>query len=224
MLCSKCNAELNPQTLECSVCEKDLQIQQETKLSSNSKLGGKPTSKLTSKLRVSKLYGRSAKQSWLPAFLAKSPLAKVKIHPILALFFATVIPFAAVLFYFFSIGSMCFGCLEVGGSYKAPIENNSQKASLEINFLQQGQYVVGNVLVKPVVAVGQPMTVDYSFSLDSIVLDKEKFSFQGVSDKDKSLWIKFNGRFENKVLMGKMSTNVPNLLNINNVPISAKKL
>ncbi|MBI4851897.1 MAG: hypothetical protein HY819_08890 [Acidobacteria bacterium] len=220
-LCPNCQQELDAK-MECPKCKLDIIASlPNNKLSS--KLGVKSTGKLSSKLRVSKLNSRVRSRKWLPTFLAKSPLAKINVHPVLAAFLVLLLPLSAFLFYFISIEGICFNCLQIAGSYIAVIENNDQAADLEINFFQQGRYIVGNIRIRSKVSPEKPITRHSSFSLNSIVADKEALSFQGFSTKDKSIWIKFNGNLKDNSIIGKLSTNIPELASINNSNILAKK-
>lgn len=217
MRCPKCGSELDLKLMECDRC--GLATPQ-----------GKPQpSKENKEKSISpsgKLANIKPKSSWLPAFLAHSPLNKVNVPPVVVILAVLAFPLLAVGYYIVYESGICINCIEVGGTYSTEITIDEQPVKLDLFLYQYGSSVTGQVRFAPKIDATDKNAKRELFieNLDQISVKEKKIFFQSKI-KNNTQRVKFSGLIEpDKTLKGNLIVTIPELnCNGRSFAISIKK-
>lgn len=215
MRCPKCGSELDLKLMECDRC--GLATPQ-----------GKPKPKeekkdisSTSLPKVNK-----KKSTWLPAFLAKSSLNKIKVPPVVIILAILIFPMLAGGYYLFYESGICINCLEVGGLYTTNLDIDERPVRLEVSFYQYGSIITGYVKFSPEVDPTDKTAKKEIFmeNLEEITINQKEILFKSRKKNDVTR-VKFSGLVEeSKTLKGNIIVTIPELnCNERSFPVSIKK-
>jgi len=164
--------------------------------------------------------------SWLPAFLANSPLSKINIHPAIVVLMILIIPALGGGYYFIYESGICLTCVQLGGTYTTLLDVDDQKVKLDLLLYQYGSAVTGQVRFTPQIDVNNKEAKKEIFveNLDQITVNQKEILFQSKI-KNNVVRVKFSGSVEeNNVLKGNLIVTIPELnCNGRSFSISVKK-
>lgn len=217
MRCPKCGGELDLNLMECDRC--GLATPQ-----------GKPQAPKDKPSMTNPLPKKSqgkATASWLPAFLANSPLNKINVSPVFVVLIILVFPALVATYYFINEFGVCISCAQVGGNYTTEISVEEQLVRVDLALYQYGSAITGQVRFTPKLEVGTqtpPPNVFFIEIVNKVDIEDKKINFQSIR-KNNEMKVNFSGTIEDeKTLNGNLIVNIPELnCNGKSFSVSIKK-
>lgn len=204
MRCPKCGGELDLKLMECDRC--GLATPQ-----------GKPQTSKDKTSTTNPLPKKSqgkAKSSWLPAFLADSPLNKINVSPVVTLLVVLAFPALVAAYYFINELGVCINCVQIGGNYTTEISIEEQLVRVDLALYQYGSAITGQIRFTPKLDVGNatpPPNVFFIEIVNKVDVADKKIDFQSTR-KNNEMKVNFSGVIENeKTLNGNLIVNIPEL-------------
>jgi hypothetical protein len=140
MRCPRCGNELPEESLKCAKCSL---ATPKGKQHSNDDSKSPAKDKRSQTKRHAKVAATTP--NYLPDFLAKSPLAKIKVSKKWILPIATIIPILTFVYYLMMTNQICLGCVEVTGRYSTDINIDNKAVRMQIDLAQTSSLVDGQI-------------------------------------------------------------------------------
>ncbi|MEW6734495.1 MAG: hypothetical protein AB1489_24435 [Acidobacteriota bacterium] len=173
---------------------------------------------------------QSLLSNYLPKFISNLPWNKIHVPLKIAVPLVILVPIAALVFYFFSTGAICIGCIQIGGNYTTELQLENKKVRVDMLLYQYQGRLTGQVLFTPQMPTPttpekkQPPEQYVQLIQTGMVRDKN-VSFQSYMDGSITR-VQFNGQVaEGNAIEGELKLTMPEIgCEGKAFPITVKKL